>query len=131
MMNKILVLGGTGFVGRSVCERLAARSASGSIVVPTRRLIHGSRLRALPTIELTELNVHDDGQLARALVGVDAVVNLIAILHGSQADFQHVHVELPRRLAAAWCMSARSAWGRTRRRTTCACLLYTSDAADE
>jgi len=101
MMNKILVLGGTGFVGRSVCERLAARSASGRIVVPTRRLIHGSRLRALPTIELTELNVHDDGQLARALVGVDAVVNLIAILHGSQADFQHVHVELPRRLAAA------------------------------
>ena len=101
MINNVLVLGGTGFVGRSVCERLAGRSASGRIVVPTRRLMHGSRLRALPTVLLTELNVHDDAQLARALVGVDAVVNLIAILHGSPADFQRVHVDLPRRLAAA------------------------------
>ena len=39
-MSKILVLGGTGFVGRSVCARLEERSggAGGAIVVPTRRL---------------------------------------------------------------------------------------------
>jgi uncharacterized protein YbjT (DUF2867 family) len=32
---------------------------------------------------------------------VDAVVQLIAILHGSEADFARVHVDLPRRLARA------------------------------
>jgi NADH dehydrogenase len=37
--------------------------------------------------------------------GIDAVINLVAILHGSEAEFQRVHVELPRRLAQA-CLSA-------------------------
>jgi uncharacterized protein YbjT (DUF2867 family) len=104
-MKNILVLGGTGFVGRSVCERLVERSATGRIVVPTRRLAHGLRVRSLPTVELLEADVHDDRQLAGALVGVDAVVNLVAILHGSRAAFEHVHVALPRRLAAA-CQAA-------------------------
>jgi NADH dehydrogenase len=100
-MNNILVLGGTGFVGRSVCEKLVERSATGRIVVPTRRLAHGLRVRSLPTVELVQADVHDDRALAGLLAGVDAVVNLVAILHGSAAAFEHVHVALPRRLAAA------------------------------
>ena len=50
-MSNILVLGGTGFVGRSVCEKLVERSggAGGRIVVPSevRRqlgLVAGSTL---------------------------------------------------------------------------------------
>ena len=100
-LNNILVLGGTGFVGRAVCERLVERSVAGRIVVPTRRMAHGLRVRSLPNVELLEANVHDDAPLARTLVGVDAVINLVAILHGSQADFERVHVALPRRLASA------------------------------
>ncbi len=98
MNGNIVVLGGTGFVGRALCERLAARSASGRIVVPTRRLVHGSALRPLPTLELVEANVHDEVTLTRLLAGADAVVNLVAILHGRTADFEHVHVDLPRTL---------------------------------
>ena len=97
--SKILVLGGTGFVGRSVCARLAARSASAPIVVPTRRPRHADHVRSLPTVEVVQANVHDDAQLARLVAGSHAVVNLIAILHGSTAAFQAVHVDLPRRLA--------------------------------
>ena len=61
--------------------------------------------------------------------GVDAVVNLVAILHGSADAFERVHVELPQRLAAActrgrragvWCTSARWASAPMRHRTTCA-----------
>jgi uncharacterized protein YbjT (DUF2867 family) len=102
MNDKILVLGGTGFVGRAICERLVERGAGGGVVrVPTRRLAHGSRVRPLPTIELVEASVHDDAQLARLVEGMDAVINLVAILHGSPADFDRVHVALPRRLAKA------------------------------
>ena len=101
LMNRILVLGGTGFVGRAVCERLAERSASGVIVVPTRRAQHADRVRALPTVQVVAADVHDDQALARLVAGCDAVVNLVAILHGSAAAFDHVHVALPRRLAAA------------------------------
>ncbi|MBC7726570.1 MAG: NAD-dependent epimerase/dehydratase family protein, partial [Microbacteriaceae bacterium] len=35
------------------------------------------------------------------LAGADALVHLVAILHGSAADFDRVHVQLPRTLAAA------------------------------
>jgi NADH dehydrogenase len=100
-MKNVVVLGGTGFVGRSVCEKLVERSPTGRITVPTRRLPHGQRVRLLPTVELIEADVHDDPQLARVIAGADAVINLVAILHGSSKAFEHVHVALPRRLAAA------------------------------
>ena len=101
-MKNILVLGGTGFVGRSVCERLAENGrGSGRIAVATRRRVSGRKVQLLPTVELIEADVHDDAQLARLLTGVDAVVSLIAILHGSATDFDRVHVGLPRRIAAA------------------------------
>ena len=101
--KNILVLGGTGFVGRAVCERLVERNGGGDgrIVVPTRRISHGVRVRALPTVELVQADVHDDATLARLVAGRDAVINLVAILHGSRAAFEHVHVALPRRLARA------------------------------
>jgi len=99
---RILVLGGTGFVGRSLCERLVRRAAGAGLVrVPTRRLAHGKPLLPLPTIELVQADVHDDATLRRLVEGCDAVVNLVAILHGTPAAFERVHVALPRRLAAA------------------------------
>jgi len=101
--RRILVLGGSGFVGRSVCEKLVERSggASGSIVVPSRRPGRARHIQMLPTLQLVEANVHDEAQLTRLVGECDAVINLIAILHGSDAAFEQVHVELPRRLARA------------------------------
>lgn len=100
-MKNILVLGGTGFVGRSVCERLVRRRADGRIVVPTRRIGHGRPVMPLPTVVLQQADVHDDATLRRLVEGRDAVINLVAILHGNSAAFDRVHVQLPRRLAAA------------------------------
>lgn len=99
--TRIAVLGGTGFVGRALCERLVRRSPSGVIVVPTRRAMHANDVRALPTVDVRVANVHDDADLRGVLAGCDAVVNLVAILHGSRAEFERVHVGLPQRLAAA------------------------------
>ena len=103
MKGQVAVLGGTGFVGHAVCEHLVERSggAGGRIVVPTRRLRHGLAIQPLPTVQLVQANVHDDRDLARVLAGCDAVVHLVAILHGSEAEFDRVHVQLPRRVAAA------------------------------
>lgn len=100
-MSRVLVLGGTGFVGRVVCEQLAERSASGQITVPTRRAAHANAVRALPTLQVVQADVHDDTALAGLVAGHDAVINLVAILHGSTAAFDRVHVQLPRRLARA------------------------------
>lgn len=103
--QRIAVLGGTGFVGRSICEQLMRRSAAGAIVVPTRRAMHANVVLALPTVEVRVADVHDDAALRSVLAGCDAVINLVAILHGSVAAFEQVHVALPRRLAAA-CVAA-------------------------
>lgn len=102
-MNNLLVLGGTGFVGQAVCERLVERNGGGGgrILVPTRRLRGGRSVQSLPTVQVAEADLHDDAQLARCVAGSDAVINLVAILHGSAAEFDKVHVALPRRLAAA------------------------------
>jgi uncharacterized protein YbjT (DUF2867 family) len=100
--RRIAVLGGTGFVGRSVCERLVRAGNDGGnvqIVVPTRRAAHANGVRFLPSVEVHEADVHDDTALLRVLSGCDAVVNLIAILHGSEREFERVHVALPQRLA--------------------------------
>ncbi|HMC17284.1 MAG TPA: complex I NDUFA9 subunit family protein [Albitalea sp.] len=102
-MNRILVLGGTGFIGRSVCEKLVERNGGGGgrIKVATRRPMRAGDLWALPTVEVIRADVHDDTQLARLVARCDAVINLVGILHGSEAEFQRAHVELPTRLAKA------------------------------
>jgi uncharacterized protein YbjT (DUF2867 family) len=107
-MNDILILGGTGFVGSVLCETLVRHSGGGGgrVSVPSRHSARARHLQTLPTVEVIQADVHDDAQLARLVAGRDAVVNLVAILHGSEADFERVHVTLPRRLAQA-CLAAR------------------------
>jgi len=101
MKRKILVLGGSGFLGTAICEQLVdrMRGGAGRIVVPTRRVARARHIQMLPTVELVEGSVHDDAFLRRVLHDVDAVINLVAILHGSPQAFELAHVTLPRRLA--------------------------------
>ena len=98
-IQRVLVLGGTGFVGRHVCEQLARQGLA--ITVPTRRAVNAASVQSLPGLTVIEADVHDPVQLQQLLTGQDAVINLVAILHGSAADFQKTHVQLPRSLARA------------------------------
>ena len=100
-MEQLLLLGGTGFVGRSLCEALARADPALRVVVPSRRPERAKRLAPLPALQLVRADVHDAAQLEALLDGCDAVVNLVAILHGSAAAFERTHVELPRKLASA------------------------------
>jgi NADH dehydrogenase len=100
-MDKVLLLGGSGFVGRSLAQRLIERHPGVTVVVPTRRLAHTQAIRHLPGVEPVQADVHDAGSLARLARGCDAAVNLVAILHGSAAEFERVHARLPATLAAA------------------------------
>ncbi len=98
-MKKVVVLGGTGFVGSSVCGQLARHGWG--VTVPTRQRTKASHLAHLPALTVLELDVHDERSLATALAGHDAVVNLVAILHGTQQAFERVHVSLPQKLVRA------------------------------
>lgn len=98
-LEKVLVLGGTGFVGRHVCEKIARLNIR--VTVPTRRRSNASTVQSLPMVDVLEVNIHDPAALAALVAGHDAVVNLIAILHGDEASFERAHVEFPKKLAAA------------------------------
>ncbi|HEY0955437.1 MAG TPA: complex I NDUFA9 subunit family protein [Roseateles sp.] len=100
MSLSVLVLGGSGFVGRALCEQLTRRLGAGvRITVPTRRLPHAQGVQSLPGVTVVQADVFRD--LPALVPGHDAVVNLVAILQGSAAAFEHAHVELPRRIVAS------------------------------
>ncbi|MFN7693939.1 MAG: complex I NDUFA9 subunit family protein, partial [Burkholderiales bacterium] len=101
---KVLVLGGSGFVGRALLEQL--QRAGHTATVPTRRERQARELGPLPAVTVLRGDVLGTvGFLERLLPGHDAVVNLIAVLQGSEARFEQVHVQWPHRLARA-CVSA-------------------------
>jgi NADH dehydrogenase len=101
--TRILILGGTGFVGRHVCEQLARLGVY--MTVPTRRALNAAAVQSLPRLTVVEADIHDPAQLQALMHGHDAVVNLVAILHGSAAAFQRAHVQLARSIARA-CVNA-------------------------
>jgi len=107
-LQRFLVVGGGGFIGRYVVDRLAQRGAT--VLVPTRRRDRIKGLIVLPTVQVVDADVHDTATLGRLVAGQDAVINLVGILHGNLppaggasygSQFLQAHVELPRRIVAA------------------------------
>lgn len=96
---RVLILGGSGFVGRHVCEQLTR--LGWHITVPTRRAVNAASVQSLPGLTVIEASVHKEADLARLMPGHDAVVNLVAVLHGSEERFENVHVDLPGKIASA------------------------------
>jgi NADH dehydrogenase len=98
-MKKILIFGGTGFVGTHLCERLLKHGLKPTVV--TRRRANAKHLQMLPMLEIAEVPDLGSSALLPLLQTHDAVVNLIAILHGSEAAFEKTHVQLPLELVRA------------------------------
>jgi uncharacterized protein YbjT (DUF2867 family) len=98
-MKKILVFGGTGFVGHHLCKELVRLQHR--VTVPTRDVSKAKDVQSLSSVELVQADVHDPATLARLVPGHDAVVNLIAILHGNSLEFERTHVELVKKIVRA------------------------------
>ena len=109
--DNVLVVGGSGFIGRHLIAALARRIVS--VSVPTRRRERAKHLILLPTVQVLEGDVFAPGALQRLVAGKDAVINLAGILQGRRGrpdergpndygpDFARIHVELPQAIVTA------------------------------
>jgi uncharacterized protein YbjT (DUF2867 family) len=100
--NTVCLLGGTGFVGYHLANRLTHHGYTVNIL--TRRRERHRELLVNPAIRLIEANVYDTDQLRRNFGEAGAVINLIGILNehnAKEASFARIHAELPGLVAEA------------------------------
>ena len=99
---KVLVSGGTGFIGRNVVRRLVAAGHEPRVLV---RDVESGKARALAAdlkAVLVAGDIHDETALNAAVVGVDAVIHLVGIISEiGRNTFEEAHVGATRRLLDA------------------------------
>lgn len=98
--SRVAVIGASGFIGRYVVQRLAARGAViAAIVRDVERANVLQPMGDVGQIARIRASLLDEARLAQALAGADAVVNLAGILYerGTQS-FEAIHHEGPARL---------------------------------
>ncbi len=105
MIKNVLLLGGSGFVGTWIANRLSAMGVR--VTIPTRRRERNKANIMLPTVEVVEANIHDEDALVGLMRDQDAVINLVGILHDRDSrlpygkGFEAAHAELPKKIVAA------------------------------
>ncbi|KPF66656.1 hypothetical protein IP84_15570 [beta proteobacterium AAP99] len=104
MLHKILVIGGSGFIGRHLIAQLVEQGHR--ITVPTRRRDRARHLWLHPKLDVIEADVHCPDTMARLVAGHTAVINLVGVLHSKPGspygpDFAKNHVDLVRKIVGA------------------------------
>jgi uncharacterized protein YbjT (DUF2867 family) len=103
-VQRLVVLGGTGFVGSHLLPRLVADGHRILLLSRNRELRR--ELGVLPGVHVRSTDIYDGNALRRQLEGADAVINLVGILNTSgKQTFRRAHVDLTQRVIAA-CQAA-------------------------
>jgi len=105
-MQRVCILGGSGFIGRHLANRLREHGINSRVI--TRRRERSRHMLVIPGMELVEADIYDQAALTAQLKGVDAVINLVGILNEKGSDgsgFRRAHVDLTR-IAIAACREA-------------------------
>lgn len=101
-IKNIAIIGGSGFVGSVIANRLSSQGLALNIL--TRRRDSARRLWPLPNTTIKEVNAFDAKQLRHAIKDADAVINLVGILNEKKDDglgFRRAHVELTQEILNA------------------------------
>ncbi|MBE9515505.1 MAG: complex I NDUFA9 subunit family protein [Proteobacteria bacterium] len=100
--RRVCIVGGSGFVGRTIAAKLVNNGYHVSIL--TRRRERHRDLLVMPTVSVIEGNVFDADFLVSAFGDAGVVINLVGILNErgrSGAGFERAHIELSQRVVDA------------------------------
>jgi len=92
---KIMILGGSGFVGSHLARRLSRDGHSISIV--TRHPTGAKHLAIVPKVRIRHFDPYDVDRLVEELAGHEALINLVGILNErgrNGSGFHKAHIEL-------------------------------------
>ena len=100
-LGKIIILGGTGFIGSQLSAKLSP--LCDKICVLTRNIEANKDLKLIPNLEIIHANVLDERSLNATFSGSDIVINTIGILNESGRDntFNNLHYELTKKISNA------------------------------
>jgi len=103
MRRKITIFGGSGFIGRHLVRRLVANGCE--VRVAVRDIEAAQYLKPageIGQIVLWQTDIKEPAQVASAIQGVDAVINLVGVLsEWGRNTFSTVHIEGARNIAEA------------------------------
>lgn len=104
-MKNIVILGGTGFVGRHLCTALVRQGYT--VRVLSRNPGKHKDMIVLPTLTIRKVDVNQQNELNAACKNADVVINLVGILNeqGSSngSGFRKAHVMIAQKVIQA-CM---------------------------
>ena len=97
-MTKVLVVGGTGFIGPKIVHALRAQDREVRVLV--RRPERATRVAGWGA-EIVAGDVTDPASLHSAVEGCTDVIHLVAIIQGREAEFHRIMTEGTKHLVAA------------------------------
>lgn len=91
--QKVCILGGTGFVGHHLANRLSSAGVASRILA--RRPERHRDLCLVQGVELRQANIFDRTALIEQFQDCSAIINLVGILNeGARTSFRRLHVDL-------------------------------------
>ncbi len=98
--NNIILLGGSGFVGKHLAIELAQRGYR--VTLPSRRPHRLNELKVLANISIIKANIMDQAELTSICKGHDVIFNLVGILNETgKNSFRKIHIDFVKSIVHA------------------------------
>lgn len=95
-MEKIVIFGGSGFIGSELIIKLANfKNFQVDVITRNKKTIHP--LKVLPNVRFHEIKTFNPGVIERYIRGSEIVINLMGILHEDKKNsFKTIHATYPK-----------------------------------